>query len=44
MKKISHDDIMVVAPFNMQVNNLEKIMDTKDARIGTIDKRIYRNL
>lgn len=29
---------MVVAPFNMQVNNLEKIMDTKDARIGTIDK------
>ena len=38
IKKISHDDIMVVAPFNMQVNNLEKIMDTKDARIGTIDK------
>ena len=38
IKKISHDDIMVVAPFNMQVNNLEKIIDTKDARIGTIDK------
>ena len=38
IKKISHDDIMVVAPFNMQVNNLEKIMNTKDARIGTIDK------
>jgi uncharacterized protein len=38
IKKISHDDIMVVAPFNMQVNNLEKIMEKKDARIGTIDK------
>ena len=36
--KIGHDDVMVVAPFNMQVNNLEKILNEKDARIGTIDK------
>ena len=32
------DDIMMVAPFNMQVNNLKKILNKKDARIGTIDK------
>ena len=29
---------MVVAPFNMQVNNLKKIINQKDIRIGTIDK------
>ena len=32
------DDIMMVAPFNMQVNNLKKILNKKEARIGTIDK------
>lgn len=37
-KKITIDDIMMVAPFNMQVNNLKKILDKKEARIGTIDK------
>jgi len=37
-KKIDHDDIMVVAPFNMQVNNLKKIIDKKESRVGTIDK------
>ena len=29
---------MVVAPFNMQVNNLKKIIDKKESRVGTIDK------
>jgi uncharacterized protein len=29
---------MVVAPFNMQVNNLRKIIDKKESRVGTIDK------
>jgi uncharacterized protein len=28
---------MMVAPFNMQVNNLKKILNKKEARIGTID-------
>ena len=37
-KKIDHDDIMVVAPFNMQVNNLKKIINKKESRVGTIDK------
>ena len=37
-KKIDHDDIMIVAPFNMQVNNLKKIINKKESRIGTIDK------
>ena len=37
-KKIIVEDIMMVAPFNMQVNNLKKIINHKEARIGTIDK------
>ena len=37
-KKITQDDIMVVTPFNMQVNNLKKIINTNEAKIGTIDK------
>ena len=37
-KKMTIDDIMMVAPFNMQVNNLKKILNKKEARIGTIDK------
>ena len=37
-KKIIVEDIMMVAPFNMQVNNLKKIINQKEARIGTIDK------
>ena len=36
--KINIKDIMIVAPFNMQVNNLKKILNQKEARIGTIDK------
>ena len=32
------ENIMMIAPFNMQVNNLKKILNTKEARIGTIDK------
>ena len=37
-KKITQDDIMVVTPFNMQVNNLKKIINQNEAKIGTIDK------
>jgi len=37
-KKISIEDIMVVAPFNMQVNTLQKVINEPNARIGTIDK------
>ena len=37
-KKMSIENIMMIAPFNMQVNNLKKILNSKDARIGTIDK------
>ena len=37
-KKIDIEDVMVVAPFNMQVNNLKKIIDKKESRVGTIDK------
>ena len=29
---------MVVTPFNMQVNNLKKIINQNEAKIGTIDK------
>ena len=36
--KINIDDVMIVAPFNMQVNNLKKIINNKESRIGTIDK------
>lgn len=35
--KIRHEDIMVVAPFNAQVNALESALPKK-VRIGTIDK------
>ena len=35
--KITNDDVMVVAPFNMQVNNLTKVLG-KGSRVGTIDK------
>ena len=37
-KKIDIQDIMVVTPFNMQVNNLKKIINKKDSKVGTIDK------
>ena len=37
-KRIDIEDVMVVAPFNMQVNNLKKIIDKKESRVGTIDK------
>ena len=32
------ENIMIIAPFNMQVNNLKKILNRKEARIVTIDK------
>ena len=35
--KITNDDVMVVAPFNMQVNHLTKVLG-KGSRVGTIDK------
>ena len=35
--KITNDDVMVVAPFNMQVNHLAKVLG-KGSRVGTIDK------
>ena len=37
-KEIGIKDIMTVAPFNMQVNNLKKIINIKNSKIGTIDK------
>ena len=37
-KKMTIKNIMIIAPFNMQVNNLKKILNRKEARIGTIDK------
>lgn len=36
-KKIDYEDIMVVAPYNAQVNALKSTLH-KDVRIGTIDK------
>ena len=36
-RNISLDDILIVAPFNMQVNNLTRNLP-KSAKIGTIDK------
>jgi len=37
-KKITNDDIMIVAPFNMQVNNFKRKFKTDNLRVGTIDK------
>ena len=36
-RKITNQDIMVVAPFNIQVNHLSKVLG-KESRVGTIDK------
>jgi len=33
----TQDNILVVSPYNMQVNNLKRILDD-DARVGTVDK------
>jgi uncharacterized protein len=37
-KKITNEDIMIVAPFNMQVNNFKRKFKTENLRVGTIDK------
>jgi uncharacterized protein len=37
LKVIGLDDILVVSPYNMQVNHLRDILP-KDARVGTVDK------
>ena len=37
-KIITADDIMIVAPFNMQVNNFKRKFKTENLRVGTIDK------
>jgi uncharacterized protein len=37
-KKITNEDIMIVAPFNMQVNNFKRKFKTDNLRVGTIDK------
>jgi len=36
-RNIGLDDVLVVAPFNMQVNNLARLLP-KDSKVGTIDK------
>ena len=37
-KKIANEDIMIVAPFNMQVNNFKRKLKNDNLRVGTIDK------
>jgi len=37
-KKITNEDIMIVAPFNMQVNNFKRKLKNDNLRVGTIDK------
>jgi len=37
ISKISPENILIVSPYNMQVNNLKRVLGS-DARIGTVDK------
>ncbi len=37
MKRITSENILVVAPYNVQVNYLKSILP-EDARVGTVDK------
>lgn len=37
-RTIGHDDILVITPYNMQVNHLRDVLHA-DARVGTVDKR-----
>ena len=37
VKRITSENILVVAPYNMQVNHLKSILP-EDARVGTVDK------
>jgi predicted RecB family nuclease len=36
-KAIGHEDILVITPYNMQVNHLQDVLPA-DARVGTVDK------
>jgi uncharacterized protein len=37
IKSMSYENILVVAPYNMQVNHLKSILP-EDARVGTVDE------
>ena len=37
-KQVTPDHILVVAPFNAQVNRLQDALDAKGIRVGTVDK------
>ena len=37
-KQVTPDDILVVAPFNAQVNRLQDALDSKGIRVGTVDR------
>jgi uncharacterized protein len=37
-KRLSAGDILVVAPFNRQVNRLQEALDSRGIRVGTVDR------
>ena len=37
-KQVTHDNILVVAPFNAQVNRLQDALASKGIRVGTVDR------
>ena len=37
-KQIGHEDILVVAPFNRQVNRLQEALESRGIRVGTVDR------